>query len=124
MNVSESGKLKDLEDKYLISEKCVDEESSPDKDESLSIHSFWVLFVLTGGTSTVAFAFYVIISIREFRRSNQDQIHLLKLISSFMKDWKRHMRRSSSIVVNVESARHTRNIDQYQDETSININII
>ncbi|PWA69700.1 ionotropic glutamate receptor, metazoa, Periplasmic binding protein-like I [Artemisia annua] len=115
LNVSENGTLKKLEDTYLKSEKCVDEESSPDKDERLNIHSFWVLFILTGGTSTVAFAFYVIISIREFRRSNQDQIHLLKLIS-FMKDWKRHMRRSSSIVVNVESARHTRNIDQYQDD--------
>ncbi|GKD76256.1 glutamate receptor 2.8-like protein, partial [Tanacetum coccineum] len=58
MDVSESGKLKELEDKHLISEKCVDEESSPDNDERLSIQSFWVLLVLTVGTSTVAFAFY------------------------------------------------------------------
>ncbi|GJT64994.1 hypothetical protein Tco_1016474 [Tanacetum coccineum] len=37
MNLSESGKLKELEDKFLIFKKCVDEESSPDKDDSVFV---------------------------------------------------------------------------------------
>ncbi|PWA68112.1 Extracellular ligand-binding receptor [Artemisia annua] len=49
MNVTESGKLKELEDTFLISEKCVDNESFPNEDESLSPRSFSVLFELTGG---------------------------------------------------------------------------
>ncbi|XP_071715075.1 glutamate receptor 2.1-like [Rutidosis leptorrhynchoides] len=118
MNVSESGKLKELEDRYIISEKCVDEESSPDEEDSLSPHSFWILFVLTGGTSTVALGIYMVTSIRDIRRSNiQEQTNMSKLILAYIKDWKRKLRRSSSMVVNVESARHTRNIDQLtQDE--------
>ncbi|XP_076924199.1 glutamate receptor 2.2-like [Bidens hawaiensis] len=70
MNVAESKKLKELEDKYFISEECVDEESSPDKAGKLNFHSFWVLFLLTGGTSTVALVIYIIISIKELKNQN------------------------------------------------------
>ncbi|KAJ0700876.1 putative periplasmic binding protein-like I [Helianthus annuus] len=112
MNVSESGKIKELEEKHLISEECVDEESSPDENGRLNLHSFWVLFVLTGGTSTVALVIYIVISFKEFKTSNQEDTSLSKRLSAFIKDWQRRMRRSSSIVASVESARHTRNIDQ------------
>ncbi|KAI3774958.1 hypothetical protein L1987_49523 [Smallanthus sonchifolius] len=112
MNVSESRKLKELEDKHLISEECVDEESSPDENGRLNVHSFWVLFVLTGGTSTVAIVIYIIRRIKEFKKSNQEHTNLSGLISTFIKDCKRRMRRTSSIVASVESARHTQNIDQ------------
>ncbi|KAI7754654.1 hypothetical protein M8C21_030933 [Ambrosia artemisiifolia] len=105
MNVSESGKLKELEDKHLISEECVDEESSPDENGRLNLHSFWVLFVLTGGTSTVALVIYIVINIKEFKTSDEEDI-------AFFKHLRRQMRRSSSTVASVESARHTRNIDQ------------
>ncbi|KAJ0530630.1 putative periplasmic binding protein-like I [Helianthus annuus] len=107
MNVSESGLLKELEDKHLISEKCVDEESSPDEKGRLSLHSFWVLFVLTVGTSTVALVIYIVTGIKEFKKSNQEDTNLVKLISAFIKDWQLRVRRSSSIVASVESARGT-----------------
>ncbi|XP_024979119.1 glutamate receptor 2.8-like [Cynara cardunculus var. scolymus] len=112
MHVAESGKLKELEDAHLISEKCVDEESSPDEESRLSFRSFSALFMITGGTSTIALAIYIMISIREFKKSTQEHTSFIKLISAFIKDWQHHMRRSSSIVVNVESGRHTRNADQ------------
>ncbi|KAI3716234.1 hypothetical protein L6452_23434 [Arctium lappa] len=118
MHVAESGKLKDLEDTHLISEKCLDEESSPDEESRLSLRSFSVLFEITGGTSTIALAIYIVISIREFKKSTQGHTSFIKLISAFIKDWQHHMRRSSSIVVNVESGRHMRNADQVtQDDT-------
>ncbi|KAI3815031.1 hypothetical protein L1987_14683 [Smallanthus sonchifolius] len=41
MSISESRKLKEIEDKYLNSGKCVDEESSPEENQSLNFHSFW-----------------------------------------------------------------------------------
>ncbi|KAL9998082.1 putative solute-binding protein family 3/ domain of MltF [Helianthus debilis subsp. tardiflorus] len=101
MNVSESGTLKELEDRYINSEKCLDEESWPDENESLNLHSFSVLFVLTGGTSTVALAIYIIISITDFKKSVQEPTSLFQLISAFIKGWHHGMRKSSSIFANV-----------------------
>lgn len=117
MNISESGDLKKLEDKYLISEKCVDEDSSPNEDDSLSPRSFWVVFLLTGGTSTTALAIYIIvIIINKFKKPDEEHTGFFDLLSAFIKDWQLRMRRSSSIAVNVESVRHTRNIDQLAQE--------
>ncbi|MFS7994567.1 hypothetical protein Hanom_Chr12g01107561 [Helianthus anomalus] len=86
MNVSESGTLKELEDRYINSEKCLDEELLPDENESLNLHSFSVLFVLTGGTSTLALAIYIVISINDFKKSVQEHTTLFQLISAFHKD--------------------------------------
>ncbi|GKE76283.1 hypothetical protein Tco_1542403 [Tanacetum coccineum] len=106
MNITESGKLKKFEDEYLISEKCIDNKSFPNEDESLSPHSFSVLFEITGGTSTVAFILYIIISFRQFKKSNPELTGLFKLISAFMKDQRRQMRQASNVVAHAESPAH------------------
>lgn len=65
IRVTESGKLKELEDTFLTSGKCVDDdESFPNEYESLSPQSFSTLFVLTGGTSTVCLVVYILKRIR------------------------------------------------------------
>ncbi|KAK9078222.1 hypothetical protein SSX86_002279 [Deinandra increscens subsp. villosa] len=110
MNVSESGKLKEIEKKYIISEQCVDEESSPDEAGRLSLDSFWVLFLLTGGTSTVALVTYIIINFKEFKKSHQENANFFKSMLAFVKGWKLRVRRSSSMVSSVESARDNRNV--------------
>ncbi|KAL8189245.1 hypothetical protein R6Q57_028811 [Mikania cordata] len=107
MNVSESGKLKELEDTYIISEKCVDNESFPNENESLSHRSFSILLELTAGTSTLAFAIYIFISFREFKESNPELNSVFKLIPAFIND---QMRRSSGVVVPVESPTHPSNV--------------
>ncbi|KAL8242633.1 hypothetical protein R6Q59_012935 [Mikania micrantha] len=66
LNVSESGTLRDIEKKMLGSEQCVDQDTIPDEYGSLGLSSFWSLFILTGGTSTIALATYVIISLRKY----------------------------------------------------------
>lgn len=103
MNVSESGKLKELEDTFLTSEKCVDDESFPNGDESLSPLSFSILFVLTGGTSTVALVVYVVMSIRQFKESNPGVTNIFELIYVFMKDQWYQWRHSSRVVADAES---------------------
>ncbi|KAJ9538517.1 hypothetical protein OSB04_031250 [Centaurea solstitialis] len=121
MNVTENGKLKELEDRFLNSAKCVDDESSTDKDTRLSTHSFWVLFTLTGGTSTVALAIYIILGVREFKKSTQEHTSFINLMSAFIKYWQNHARRSSK-VDSVDSNGHVRNADQWtQDDTDENI---
>ncbi|KAK3036298.1 LOW QUALITY PROTEIN: hypothetical protein RJ639_031270 [Escallonia herrerae] len=65
LNVSENGMLRQLEKEYIMSEKCVESELSTDENGSLSLQSFWVLFVLTGGTSTVALTIYVVVGFKK-----------------------------------------------------------
>nr|GEW53823.1 hypothetical protein [Tanacetum cinerariifolium] len=77
MKVLETGKLKELEDTFLSSEKCVDEQSSTDEKESLSPKSFYVVFMLTLGTSTIALILH---TIKGGIRSNK---YLIKNMYSF-----------------------------------------
>ena len=58
LKVSESGQLHELENKMITSAKCEDVE--PDKTPSLSPNSFLVLFILSGGTSTIALLVYIL----------------------------------------------------------------
>ncbi|CAH1425699.1 unnamed protein product [Lactuca virosa] len=103
IRVTESGKLKELEDKFLISEKCVDDESFPNEDESLSLRSFSVLFELTGGTSTVALVVYIVMRTRVFKESIQGFVNFFQLISAFMKEQRHQMRQSSRVVSDAEN---------------------
>ena len=59
LKVSESGQLRELENNMITSAKCEDVE--PDKETpSLSPNSFLVLFILSGGTSTIALLVYIL----------------------------------------------------------------
>ncbi|KAF8391283.1 hypothetical protein HHK36_023585 [Tetracentron sinense] len=58
LKVSESGRLQELETKLINSSKCSNASSNDDQG-SLSPHSFWVLFIVTGGISTVALVLFV-----------------------------------------------------------------
>ena len=58
LKVSESGQLRELENIMIAAAKCEDIE--PDKETpSLSPSGFLVLFILSGGTSTVALLVYI-----------------------------------------------------------------
>ncbi|CAL2253912.1 unnamed protein product [Prunus armeniaca] len=61
LKVSEKGTLQDLERKMLASQKCMG--MDPEEDECLSLSVspsyFWVLFLFTGGTSSMALAIYI-----------------------------------------------------------------
>ncbi|KAL8223702.1 hypothetical protein R6Q57_019177 [Mikania cordata] len=73
MNITESGRLQYLENQYLnLGKQCVDDESSPNKNESLSFHSFRALFTLTGGTSTLALSIYIIMRINKIKKFIQE----------------------------------------------------
>ncbi|XP_014500728.1 glutamate receptor 2.8-like [Vigna radiata var. radiata] len=58
LDLVETGKVSELENKMLASEKCEDTEVNGET-ASLSPNSFWVLFILTGGTSTFSILVYV-----------------------------------------------------------------
>ena len=58
LKVTESGKLRELENDMLASQKCLDAETDG-RTQSLSPSSFWVLFIFSGGTSTIALGVYI-----------------------------------------------------------------
>ncbi|XP_076882545.1 glutamate receptor 2.8-like [Bidens hawaiensis] len=68
LNVSESGILQNIEKRMLGSEQCLDMESGHDEYGRLGLSSFWSLFILTGGTSTIALAIHVFITLRSHFR--------------------------------------------------------
>ncbi|KAF3442449.1 hypothetical protein FNV43_RR16365 [Rhamnella rubrinervis] len=60
LKVFESGKLRELEQGMLASEKCEGMEDGDDETtQSLSPNSFFVPFIITGATSTIALVFYL-----------------------------------------------------------------
>ncbi|GKB38192.1 glutamate receptor 2.7, partial [Tanacetum coccineum] len=83
LNVSESGTLREIEKKMLGSEQCVDQDWIHDEYESLGLSSFWSLFVLTGGTSTIALSIYLVISLRNYFQI--DLRCIITMISDFRK---------------------------------------
>ncbi|KAD6794515.1 hypothetical protein E3N88_05411 [Mikania micrantha] len=60
LNMSESGALRDFKKRMLGSERCEDLEGNQDDYDRLGIDSFWSLFLLAGGISTLALVIYVI----------------------------------------------------------------
>ncbi|KAK3198793.1 hypothetical protein Dsin_022208 [Dipteronia sinensis] len=69
LNLSEGGKLRDLENKMLEKEKCDGDDGDDEEGSSISVTSYWVLFILTGGTSTVALVVYVVHCCRKLEDS-------------------------------------------------------
>ncbi|XP_050208563.1 glutamate receptor 2.5-like isoform X2 [Mercurialis annua] len=63
LRVAESGRLKDLESSMTSNYKCA--ASKSDNHDSLGVSSYWGIFAITGGTSTLAVLLFVIGRIRE-----------------------------------------------------------
>ncbi|KAJ9537931.1 hypothetical protein OSB04_030664 [Centaurea solstitialis] len=101
LNVSESGTLRYLEQRMIGSEHCVDLETFHDDYESLGLHSFWSLFLFTGGTSTLALAIYVIISLRN--RYQSEGKSLVTVFSDVRRYFLYRKKRISRKVSDVES---------------------
>lgn len=97
LNVSESGTLRELENNMIASEKCVDGESVVEMS-SLSPSSFWVLFVLTGGTSTISLLFYVVCHKRFGHRT------AWRLVLAVMRRWWLRKKTFSRRVSDVETS--------------------
>lgn len=99
MNITESGKLLELEQKYINSEECVDADTISDVEASIGLNSFSILFMLTGCTSTIALVMFVI---QHFLNSDSEHTNIFK---AFIKRWRRYRRQTSARVINVESPR-------------------
>ncbi|XP_077251166.1 glutamate receptor 2.7-like isoform X1 [Tasmannia lanceolata] len=70
LTLSENGRLRELEDQMMSGyTKCSGSGTNlSDKNESLTLESFWLLFVLTGGISTLAVLIFLANLLRKLRQ--------------------------------------------------------
>ncbi|KAI3803506.1 hypothetical protein L1987_31658 [Smallanthus sonchifolius] len=98
LNVSESGTLRDIKKRTLGSEHCVDPETIQDQYGSLGLASFWSLFLLAGGTSTIALVIYVMQNLCQLERRS-----LITILTEVRKYFVCRRKRLSKKVSDVES---------------------
>ncbi|XP_008463715.2 glutamate receptor 2.8-like isoform X1 [Cucumis melo] len=87
LKVSESGKYKKLEESMIASEKCEDRDVKVESS-SLSPNSFVLLFVLSGGVSTIALTLYTISAYKSYLQQNA----IWGLMLAVIKRWRNHNR--------------------------------
>lgn len=108
LEVSESGMLYELEKNMIGTEKCVNMDSN-EETYRLSPNSFVALFIITGGTSTIALVIYVIC----WRWNLNDDGSMLehrtiwRLMFAVMKHWRRRRIRFGRRVSNAETTPRT-----------------
>ncbi|KAI4333608.1 hypothetical protein L6164_018392 [Bauhinia variegata] len=101
LEVFESGKLREIENKMLAAEKC-EEAATDGESTSLSPQSFWALFILTGGTSTFALLIYII----RMSDSDHGKRTMWRLMMVMIQQWGAHKRRFSRRVSDVVEHDH------------------
>ena len=112
LEVAEKGELDDLENNLIGSQKCDSNAETSKDSSSLSPSSFWVLFLITGGVSTVCL---VIFMARErltyLYNYSLGHMAIWRLISAVMRSWRSHPRERISRGISDEesngNAQHT-----------------
>lgn len=104
MNITESGKLLELENEYINSEKCLDADSDRNDDGRIRLKSFSILFGISGGISTIALAMF---ALNYFLCPKPDDANLVK--ANLIERWLHLGRQLSAKVVNVEPPRNPPN---------------
>nr|KYP72084.1 Glutamate receptor 3.4 [Cajanus cajan] len=72
LQLLELGELKKLEDKWLNHPGACSNKSTSESTESLRLGSFWVLYVISGATSTICFLLYTIQL--KYSQTSQDEV--------------------------------------------------
>ena len=103
LKISENGKLLELEERYITSKECAEPFLFSNKDASIGLDSFAILFVLSGCTSTVALAIYISRYIICFLSSIAECSDFFERVSAFTKRWMDYRRPSSAIVISLEN---------------------
>lgn len=112
LKVCESGKIRELENSMLASEQCEDmDEEVEEGSTSLSINSFWVLFTISGTSSTIALVFYLYCV---YKSKCEQTNWIWRLLMAVMKYWRCEKSRFSRRVSDVpESGRSS--VDNVSD---------
>ncbi|KAL5772301.1 hypothetical protein ACOSQ2_012225 [Xanthoceras sorbifolium] len=72
LKLSENGKLKSLEDKWFAPSSECSANATNKETESLSLSSFWVLYLISGATSTICFILFLVGLLRNYIHDQRD----------------------------------------------------
>ena len=72
LKISENGVLKSLEERWFAPSPECSANATNDKTESLTLSSFWGLYLISGGTSTICFIIFLVGLLRNYRHDRQD----------------------------------------------------
>ncbi|XP_038898557.1 glutamate receptor 2.8-like [Benincasa hispida] len=115
LKVFETGEYRKLEDSMLAKEKCEDRDAK-DESSSLSTNSFFLLFVLSGGVSTIALTFYTINAHKSCVQHNA----IWRLMLAVTKRWRNHSRGFSRRVSDVPET----DPKNFPDATNLQIQVL
>ncbi|GAV87911.1 Lig_chan domain-containing protein/SBP_bac_3 domain-containing protein [Cephalotus follicularis] len=90
LNLSENGDLKKLEEKWLAPLRECSTNVTDSGVESLSLHSFWGIYLMCGATSAICVLLYLIHLLRTFLRLQQ--VHEASMTPSQKSVWKKTVR--------------------------------
>ncbi|KAK2638885.1 hypothetical protein Ddye_026680 [Dipteronia dyeriana] len=100
LNVSETGTLREVENKMLERQKSVDDDHRYHQNQdtsSISFANYWALFILTGGTSTVSLVVYVVHCCTKIEDTMFGHKTIWKLMSALIKHRKWLSRKVSKV---------------------------
>lgn len=108
LQLSEQGSLKNLEEKWLYSSDECSTSSSSNDTESLKLGNFWVLYLISGVTSTICLLFSIVSSsLRSWQSTHQDVVQEIGNDESL---WRKAF----------ELAKHYNNSRKHEKESSKN----
>lgn len=120
LKVSERGKLRELEMSMITEVDCT-EVDLDDDNSSLSLNSFWVLFVLTGATSTIALIIYATHIPWRLHLNLLVQTKIRTLILTFLGRWGISKQRFCRKVSHLGTLPTSQNVDEAVTPSSLSI---
>ncbi|XP_044495909.1 glutamate receptor 2.7-like [Mangifera indica] len=120
LKVSERGKLRELEMSMITEVDCI-EVDLDDDNSSLSLNSFWVLFVLTGATSTIALIIYATHIPWRLHLNLLVQTKIRTLILTFLGRWGISKQRFCRKVSHLGTLPTSQNVDEAVTPSSLSI---
>ncbi|KAJ7947053.1 Glutamate receptor [Quillaja saponaria] len=89
LQLSENGELKSLEDKWLNPSHECSTDITSDGTENLNLHSFWVLYLLSGVTSSICLILSILFHYLKARQQRKEEAHESNETLSDERVWKK-----------------------------------
>ncbi|XP_057421520.1 glutamate receptor 2.7-like [Lotus japonicus] len=109
LKLLEQGEMKSLEEKWLNPSGECFKNGNSNSTESLKLESFWVLYVISGGTSTICFLIFTIHYLKSRKSPHDDEAHQ----GNGESKWKRMVR----LTKHVYGMKHNNAVRAHEDVT-------
>lgn len=113
LKLLEQGEMKSLEEKWLNPSGDCSNNGNSESTESLKLESFWVLYVISGGTSTICFLIFTIHYLKSRKSPHDDEAHQGNGGTNGESKWKRMV----TLTKHVCRMKHKKEVKAHEDVT-------